>query len=73
MLVASSALSEQDCTRPWFSASKAPQRLGISVKPLIQDDRGISVSFSDGSTSRHNLVVGADGIASSLDYLVTRW
>jgi 2-polyprenyl-6-methoxyphenol hydroxylase-like FAD-dependent oxidoreductase len=41
-------------------------RLGTSVTLLAQDDRRVSVGFSDGSTSDYDLVVGADGIRSTV-------
>jgi 2-polyprenyl-6-methoxyphenol hydroxylase-like FAD-dependent oxidoreductase len=46
--------------------SAVPLRLGISIKSLVQDDFGISVGFSDGSTRIYDLVVGADGISSTV-------
>jgi 2-polyprenyl-6-methoxyphenol hydroxylase-like FAD-dependent oxidoreductase len=41
-------------------------RLGTSVKSLVQDDHHVSVGFSDGSTGDYDLVVGADGIKSTV-------
>jgi len=41
-------------------------RLGTSVTSLEQDDRCVSVGFSDGSTGDYDLVVGADGIKSTI-------
>jgi 2-polyprenyl-6-methoxyphenol hydroxylase-like FAD-dependent oxidoreductase len=41
-------------------------RLGISVTSVAQDDRRVSVVFSDGSTGEYDLVVGADGIRSTV-------
>jgi 2-polyprenyl-6-methoxyphenol hydroxylase-like FAD-dependent oxidoreductase len=41
-------------------------RLGTSVTSLVQDDRRVSVGFSDGSTGNYGLVVGADGIKSTV-------
>jgi 2-polyprenyl-6-methoxyphenol hydroxylase-like FAD-dependent oxidoreductase len=41
-------------------------RLGTSVTSLEQDDRRVSVRFSDGSTGDYDLVVGADGIRSTV-------
>jgi len=41
-------------------------RLGTSVTSLVQDDRRVSVGLSDGSTSDYDLVVGADGIKSTV-------
>src|SRR4051812_27623366 len=39
-------------------------RLGTTFTELAQDDAGVDVSFSDGSTGRYDLVVGADGVRS---------
>jgi len=41
-------------------------RLGTSVISLEQDDRRVLVGFSDGSTGDYDLVVGADGIRSTV-------
>ena len=41
-------------------------RLGTAVTSLSQDDRRVSVAFSDGSTGDYDLVVGADGIKSTV-------
>jgi 2-polyprenyl-6-methoxyphenol hydroxylase-like FAD-dependent oxidoreductase len=41
-------------------------RLGTSVISVVQDDRRVSVGFSDGSTEDYDLVVGADGIRSTV-------
>ncbi|RFU21483.1 FAD-dependent oxidoreductase [Geodermatophilus marinus] len=39
-------------------------RLGTTSTELAQDDTGVDVTFSDGSTGRYDLVVGADGVRS---------
>jgi 2-polyprenyl-6-methoxyphenol hydroxylase-like FAD-dependent oxidoreductase len=39
-------------------------RLGTSSTGLAQDDTGVDVTSSDGSTGRYDLVVGADGVRS---------
>src|SRR4051794_192248 len=39
-------------------------RFGTTFTELSQDDDGVDVTFSDGSTGRYDLVVGADGIRS---------
>ena len=44
----------------------ATVRLGITVDALDQDERGVAVTFSDGSAGRYDLVVGADGIYSKV-------
>jgi 2-polyprenyl-6-methoxyphenol hydroxylase-like FAD-dependent oxidoreductase len=41
-------------------------RLGTSVTSLVQHDRRVAVEFSDGSTGDYDLVVGADGIKSTV-------
>ena len=41
-------------------------RLGTGVTSLAEDDRCVSVGFSDGSTGDYDLVVGADGINSTV-------
>ena len=47
-------------------AAAVPQRLGVSVTSLSQDGDKVFVGFSDGSTSEYDLVVGADGISSTV-------
>lgn len=39
-------------------------RLGVAVDRLTQDGDGVDIEFSDGSTGRYDLAVGADGIYS---------
>jgi 2-polyprenyl-6-methoxyphenol hydroxylase-like FAD-dependent oxidoreductase len=46
--------------------ANVPCRLGTSVTSLVQDGRGVSVGFSDGSIANYDLVVGADGIDSTV-------
>ncbi|HEY6744022.1 MAG TPA: FAD-dependent monooxygenase [Lapillicoccus sp.] len=41
-------------------------RYDLSVTSLQSDDGGVDVGFSDGSQSRYDLVVGADGIRSQI-------
>jgi 2-polyprenyl-6-methoxyphenol hydroxylase-like FAD-dependent oxidoreductase len=45
-------------------ASGTDVRLGITVASLASDDDGVDVAFTDGSSGRYDLVVGADGIDS---------
>jgi 2-polyprenyl-6-methoxyphenol hydroxylase-like FAD-dependent oxidoreductase len=45
-------------------------RLGVKVELLAQDDDGVDVRFSDGATGRYDLVVGADGIHSSIRAMI---
>lgn len=47
-------------------AAAVPSRLGTSVISLTQDEHRVSVGFSDGSAGDYDLVVGADGIASTV-------
>jgi 2-polyprenyl-6-methoxyphenol hydroxylase-like FAD-dependent oxidoreductase len=39
-------------------------RLGTTFTDLAQDEHGVDVTFSDASTGRYDLVVGADGVRS---------
>ena len=45
-------------------AAGAKVRFATTCIDLIQDADGVDVTFSDGSTGRYDLVVGADGIRS---------
>ena len=47
-------------------AAAVPSRLGTSVTSLSRDEHRVSVEFSDGSAGEYDLVVGADGIASTV-------
>lgn len=40
-------------------------RLGVEAEQLSDEGEGVSVRFSDGSSGRYDLVVGADGLYSS--------
>ena len=42
----------------------AKARFGTTFTELTQDDHGVDVTFADGSSSRYDLVVGADGVRS---------
>jgi len=46
------------------AAAGVKVRFGTTTTELAQDDEGVDVTFSDGSTGRYDLVVGADGIRS---------
>jgi FAD-dependent urate hydroxylase len=46
-----------------------PVRMGTSVQEVSQQDQTVTVAFDDGSASRHDLVVGADGIHSTVRQL----
>jgi 2-polyprenyl-6-methoxyphenol hydroxylase-like FAD-dependent oxidoreductase len=43
-----------------------PCRLGMAVTSLTQNDRGVTVTFSDATSGAYDLVVGADGIRSTV-------
>lgn len=45
-------------------------RMGTTVQRIDQRDDGIAVLFSDGSTGDFDVVVGADGLRSSVRHLV---
>ncbi|PAK26236.1 2-polyprenyl-6-methoxyphenol hydroxylase [Streptomyces sp. alain-838] len=46
-------------------AAGAKIRTGTTFTDLAQDTTGVTVSFTDGSTGRYDLVIGADGIRSA--------
>ena len=39
-------------------------RLGVTVDSLNDDGNGVDVTFSDGTTGRYDMVIGADGVFS---------
>ncbi len=45
-------------------AASVKVRLGLTVDSLDQDEDGVSVSFSDGSQGRYDVVIGADSVGS---------
>jgi 2-polyprenyl-6-methoxyphenol hydroxylase-like FAD-dependent oxidoreductase len=45
-------------------------RLGTTLATLSQENDAVNVAFTDGSTGTYDLVVGADGIRSSIRQLV---
>jgi 2-polyprenyl-6-methoxyphenol hydroxylase-like FAD-dependent oxidoreductase len=47
-------------------AADVPMRLGATVTSLTQDDDEVNVVFADGSSGTYDIVVGADGIRSSI-------
>ncbi|MEV0600572.1 FAD-dependent oxidoreductase [Streptomyces sp. NPDC050315] len=51
-------------------ASGATVRLGVTATALDQDADGVSVTFSDGTTGRYDVVVAADGIGSATRTLI---
>jgi FAD-dependent urate hydroxylase len=48
------------------AANGAPGRLGVSVTGLIQREGAVSVGFSDGTSGDYDLVIGADGVGSTV-------
>jgi len=51
-------------------ASGARVRLGTTVDSLTAQAQGVHVTLSDGTSSRYDLVVGADGIYSSIRRMI---
>ena len=49
-----------------LSELAVPIRLGTTVDTVAQDDRGVTVQFTNGETARYDLVVGADGMNSRI-------
>jgi 2-polyprenyl-6-methoxyphenol hydroxylase-like FAD-dependent oxidoreductase len=47
-----------------------PMRLGTTVTTLVQKDNAVGVGFADASKGEYDLVVGADGIHSSIRRLL---
>ena len=47
-------------------ASGVPIRLGVSLVTLTQDDDRVQIALSDGTSGDYDLVVGADGIYSTV-------
>jgi 2-polyprenyl-6-methoxyphenol hydroxylase-like FAD-dependent oxidoreductase len=45
-------------------------RYATTVRSLAQDPGGVDVTFSDGTASRYDLVIGADGVRSQLRSLL---
>ncbi len=50
--------------------AKVPIRLGVTVQSLKQNDTGVAVTFSDGTSGHYDLVIGADGAYSKIRDLV---
>ncbi|OAL78389.1 oxidoreductase [Acinetobacter sp. SFB] len=45
-------------------------RLGLTADAFDQDDTGVTVTFSDGSTGRYDFVLGSDGVLSKTRQLL---
>lgn len=45
-------------------------RLGVSVAGLVQHDDGVEVTFTDGRSERYDLVIGADGVFSTVRAMI---
>ena len=52
------------------AAAGAKLRYGTTVESLAQDADGVDVTFSDGTSSRYDLVIGADGVRSQIRSLL---
>src|SRR5215471_1903964 len=52
--------------RALLEGTELPCRLATSITSLIQNARGVSVEFTDRTTGEYDLVVGADGIRSTV-------
>ena len=52
------------------AAAGAKLRYATTVQSLTQDAEGVDVTFSDGTSSRYDLVIGADGVRSEVRSLL---
>jgi len=72
-LPASVGIYRPELARILVDAAKAAGavfRYGLSVESFHQDSAGVDVTFTDGSTGRYDLVVGADGVRSKVRELL---
>lgn len=51
-------------------ATGANVRLGLTATAFDDDGEGVTVAFSDGTTSRYDLVIGADGVYSQTRHML---
>ena len=64
-------IERPNCRKHYSSGAAAvPFELGTTVTSLTQDEQRVLVGFSDGSTGNYDLVVGADGIYSTVRMLM---
>ncbi len=49
-----------------LAGAAVPARLGTAVRGLVQEPARVGVAFSDGSCADYDLVIGADGIYSTV-------
>jgi 2-polyprenyl-6-methoxyphenol hydroxylase-like FAD-dependent oxidoreductase len=52
------------------AAEGAKLRYGTTVETLTQDADGVDVTFTDGTSGRYDLVIGADGVRSHVRKLI---
>ena len=52
------------------AAAGAKRRYATTVRSLSMDTDGVDVTFSDGTSSRYDLVIGADGVRSQVRSLL---
>jgi 2-polyprenyl-6-methoxyphenol hydroxylase-like FAD-dependent oxidoreductase len=63
-------IARRELQRILLDGAGVPIRLGTTVKMLSQDSDEVNVVFADGSSGTYDLVVGADGIHSSMRQMV---
>lgn len=64
------ALPRDDLMALLQGEHKGRVRFGLKLRAISQDSEGVDVHLSDGSGSRYNLVVGADGLFSQTREMV---
>jgi 2-polyprenyl-6-methoxyphenol hydroxylase-like FAD-dependent oxidoreductase len=63
-------IAGRELHRILLKGAGVPIRLGTTVTTLNQEANQVNIVFSDGSSSTYDLVVGADGIHSSIRQIV---